>query len=536
MTPTSSSVRPLHPESGDNLFGRFRALIDDGQRPFIHVPDGSTISYADMVAHSGQMANALLDLGVQPGDRVAVQADKSAGVIMLYLACLRCGAVYLPLNTAYTLAELEYFIGDAQPCVVVCSPARLAGLLPVARALGVRHVVTLGADGRSGSLQERAQQQSPDVVDVARAATDLAAILYTSGTTGRAKGAMISHGNLVANAFSLKACWRYTSQDVLLHALPTFHVHGLFVAVHVTLAAGASMILLPGFDPEAVFTHLPAATVFMGVPTFYVRLLRDPRADRRNTDHVRLFVSGSAPLLVETHREWLARTGHAILERYGMTETSIISSNPYGGERVAGTVGLPLPGVTVRIVDLESGVPAPAGSVGMIEVRGPNVFSGYWRKPDKTQAEFRADGFFVTGDVGRFDARGYLHIVGRGTDLVITGGYNVYPKEVETEIDALSGVAESAVIGLRHPDFGEAVTAIVVKREADEGLTEAWILARLRDRLAGYKCPKRVLFVDELPRNTLGKVQKSALRSRYASLYQSDAQAGDSAPEPGNAA
>jgi malonyl-CoA/methylmalonyl-CoA synthetase len=511
----------------DNLYERFNALFGDGQRPFIRRPDGAIITYADLHARSGQLANALLDLGVEPGDRVAVQAEKSAEVILLYLACLRVGAVYLPLNTAYTLAELEYFIADAQPRILVCLPVRLPALLPLARQLGVRHVVTLSPDGQGGSLPERANAAASDCVAVPRSSQDLAAILYTSGTTGRSKGAMLTHGNLAANAFCLKACWRYTADDVLLHVLPTFHVHGLFVAVHITLAAGASMILLPAFSPDSLFAQLPAATVFMGVPTYYLRLLQDPRLDRASVAHLRLMVCGSAPLLAATHRSWQQRTGQAILERYGMTETNINTANPYDGERVPGTVGLPLPGVSVRIVDLDTGVAVDTGSVGMIEVRGPNVFPGYWRKPDKTEAEFRADGYFVTGDLGRFDERGYLHIVGRGRDLVITGGYNVYPREIEAQIDALPGVAESAVVGLPHPDFGEGVTALVVARESVPVLSEAEVLAQLRGRLAGYKCPKRVLFVPELPRNSLGKVQKNVLRETYARLYWPAVQALD---------
>ena len=352
-----------------------------------------------------------------------------------------------------------------------------------------------------------------------RADADLAAILYTSGTTGRSKGAMLTHANLWSNAEVLRTAWRYGAGDVLLHALPIFHIHGLFVAINLTLAAGASLRLLPRFDADAVFAALPGCNVMMGVPTFYVRLLQDKRLTKAATRHVRLFVSGSAPLLADTHREWRERTGHAILERYGMTETGMNASNPYEGERVAGTVGPPLPGVEIRITDPASGALLPAGEMGMIEVRGPNVFAGYWRNPEKTREEFRADGFFITGDLGRFDSRGYLRIVGRGKDLIISGGFNVYPKEVEEELDALPGVAESAVIGLPHPDFGEGVTAVMVAPRRPADLTEAAVLARLRERLAAYKCPKRVLFVDDLPRNTMGKVQKNLLRDTYRDLY-----------------
>jgi malonyl-CoA/methylmalonyl-CoA synthetase len=514
----------------DNLYTRLvGSAPPDPQRIFLRSGEG-LVSYGEAHARSAQLAHALLGLGVEPGDRVAVQVAKSSEAVLLYLACLRAGAVYLPLNGAYTLPELEYFLGDAGPRVLVCDPARLGELLPLAQQLAVRHVVTLAAAGRGGSLSERADAQSGSFLDVPRLPEDLAAILYTSGTTGRSKGAMLSHGNLASNAFALKACWRYTASDELIHALPLFHVHGLFVALNVTLAAGAGLHLLPGFDPGAVLALLPAASVLMGVPTFYTRLLQYPGLTRAACARMRLFISGSAPLLAETHRAFAERTGHAILERYGMTETGMNASNPYDGQRVPGTVGLPLPGVQLRVVDLEQGRPLPAGETGMIEVRGPNVFSGYWRMPDKTRAEFRDDGWFITGDVGLLDARGYLHIVGRGKDLVITGGYNVYPREIEAELDALPGVLESAVIGLPHPDFGEGVTAVVVCKPgaaeapgapvpaATPGLEPA-LLAALRERLAGYKCPKRILFLPELPRNTLGKVQKQLLRERFAGLY-----------------
>ena len=506
----------------ENLYTRLEGLAGESAQPFLHLTDGTTHSYAQMRARSAQFANALLDMGVEPGDRVVAQIDKSADAIYLYLACLRVAAAYVPLNSAYTLAELEYFIADAEPRVLVCTSARLATLLPLAQRLKVAHVVTLDAAGDSGSLRERAHRQPDTSFDVTCGELAPAGILYTSGTTGRSKGAVLSHGNLAANAFALKAAWRFTSQDVLLHALPLFHIHGLFVALNVTLAAGAALILLPNFDPALVFAHLPRASVFMGVPTHYVRLLGEARLDAANTRHMRLFLSGSAPLQPETHRAWAENTGHTILERYGMTETGIITSNPYGGERIAGTVGQPLPGVSVRIVDADTGIAVARGELGMIEVAGPNVFTCYWRRPDKTQAEFRSDGFFVTGDIGRFDERGYLHIVGRGKDLIITGGYNVYPREVESEIDALAGAGESAVFGLPHPDFGEGVTAVIVRAPsaAADGLTEETVLTQLKARLAGYKCPKRVLFIDELPRNTMGKVQKNVLRERYRALYK----------------
>jgi malonyl-CoA/methylmalonyl-CoA synthetase len=489
-------------------------------RPFITGADGRNFSYGDTLQASARLANALLALGVQPGDRVAAQVEKCAEAIFLYLATLRIGAVFLPLNTAYTVHELDYFIGDAQPRVLVCDPARLTALQPVAARLGVGSVQTLGVDGSTGTLPELARLQSAVLADVPRTPCELAAILYTSGTTGRSKGAMLTHDNLWANAEVLRTAWHYRPDDVLLHALPLFHIHGLFVAVNLTLAAGASLVLLPRFEPDLVFTWLPICNVMMGVPTFYVRLLQDARLRRDTVAHLRLFVSGSAPLLAATHREWRVRTGHAILERYGMTETGMNTSNPYEGERVPGTVGPPLPGVELRVVDLETGTPLPRDAVGMIEVRGQNVFAGYWRKPELSRAEFRDDGYFITGDLGQIDSRGYVHIVGRGKDLIITGGYNVYPREIESELDALSGVVESAVIGLPHPDYGEAVTAVAMVSPREAPWTEAEVLDALKQRLAGYKCPKRVLFVTALPRNAMGKVQKSQLREQYQELYE----------------
>jgi malonyl-CoA/methylmalonyl-CoA synthetase len=501
----------------ENLYAAFHLDLADPLKPFLRTPEGRVVTYGELETGSGRMANALTALGVKPGDRVAVQVEKSPEVVLLYLACLRAGAVYLPLNTAYTLAELEYFIGDAEPSLVVCDPKAREGLQAIAARLGGAAVETLDASG-GGGLADLAAAQPARFADVARTGDDLAAILYTSGTTGRSKGAMLTHANLAANARVLMRQWRFTVDDVLLHALPIFHIHGLFVAMNVTLTAGASLILLPKFDPEAMLRLMPEATVMMGVPTFYVRLLQDDRLNRELTGSVRLFVSGSAPLLAETHRQWRERTGHAILERYGMTETGMNTSNPYDGERVAGTVGPPLPGVELRIADPETGTTLAQGEVGMIEVRGPNVFKGYWRMPDKTAAEMRADGFFVTGDLGLIDERGYVQIVGRGKDLIITGGYNVYPKEVESEIDALDGVVESAVIGLPHPDLGEGVTAVVAV-EKGAALEEAAMLRALSERLAGFKRPKRVLFVDDLPRNTMGKVQKAALREKHRDLY-----------------
>ena len=501
----------------DDLLSLFRAAKPLSDKPFIVSADGRVLTYGGLDALSARHANVLVELGVAPGDRVAVQVEKSAEAIALYIACLRAGAVYLPLNTAYTLAELDYFIGDAEPRLVVCAPERAKGVAELAARHGAA-ALTLGVDGLTGSLATRAATASAAFADVARGPGDLAAILYISGTTGRSKGAMLTQRNLASNAVALRDAWRFTADDVLLHALPIFHTHGLFVASNVVLAAGATMIFLPRLDPDQVFRFLPQATAMMGVPTFYTRLLQDPRLNREATAHVRLFVSGSAPLLADTHRQWSERTGHAVLERYGMTETNINTSNPYDGDRVPGLVGPPLPGIELRVTDPETGRPLAAGEIGMIEVRGPNVFPGYWRMPDKTAAEFRADGFFITGDLGTIDARGYVQIVGRGKDLVISGGYNVYPKEIETELDALPGVVESAVIGVPHPDFGEGVTAVLTVRPGAE-VSEADVLASLKQRLANYKLPKRVLVVDELPRNAMGKVQKNLLRDAYRDLY-----------------
>jgi malonyl-CoA/methylmalonyl-CoA synthetase len=489
------------------------------QRPFLRTEHARALSYREALEQSAQLGHALSALGARAGDRVAVQVEKSPGAVLLYLACLRVGAVYLPLNPAYTAAELEYFLTDSEPRVFICTPERYATLAPLAHRVGVQAVATLGTAPEVGSLILSAHAHPSRFENAARGPQDLAAILYTSGTTGRSKGAMLTQRNLLSNASSLAALWEFSARDVLLHALPMFHIHGLFVAINVTLAAGSSMIFLPRFDTETVLRHLPEASVMMGVPTFYLRLLKDPRLSRELTSHCRVFISGSAPLSIDTHRQWLARTGQALLERYGMSETGMNTSNPYRGERVPGSVGVPLPEVSVRITDPGSGAPLASGEIGMIEVQGPNVFAGYWRQPDKTRAEFRDDGYFITGDLGKFDQRGYLYIVGRSKDLVISGGYNIYPKEIEAEIDALPGVLESAVFGVPHPDFGEGVTAAVVRAEGAGPLSEAEALAALRARLAAYKLPKRLIFVDDLPRNSMGKVEKKLLRERYASLY-----------------
>ncbi len=457
-------------------------------RLFLRTPAGRRLTYGEMTRLVDRIAAALAQRGVQPADRVVAQVAKSPEAIALYLACLRLGAVFVPLNTAYTTAEIEYFLGDADPKIAI---GVAQGGVSLADLVG----------NESAAPPARADAQP----------SDLAALLYTSGTTGRSKGAMLTRANLATNATTLAQAWRFSSSDVLLHALPIFHVHGLFVAINTVLACGCSMLFLSKFDADEVVRLLPEATVMMGVPTFYTRLLQLPAFTREAAANIRLFVSGSAPLLAETHREFRERTGHAILERYGMSETLMNTSNPYDGERIAGSVGPALPGVEVRIADPESGV-------GMIEVRGPNVFSGYWRMPEKTAAEFREDGFFITGDLGRFDKRGYLFIVGRAKDLIISGGYNVYPVEVEAELDALDGVAESAVIGVPHPDFGEGVTAVVVPRTG-AALDENALRAALEQRLAKYKLPKRIVFVREMPRNAMGKVQKADLRKRYEDLY-----------------
>jgi malonyl-CoA/methylmalonyl-CoA synthetase len=498
----------------DNLFQRVKTAGIEPARPFVRSPERAPLSYADCFAMAARMAHVLVRHGVRPGDRVAVQVEKSPNAVCLYLACLRAGAVYLPLNTGYTPSELSYFVADAEPSLFVCATRNLE---KISGALPNIALLTLDDDGESGSLIQEAARQPQDFPDADVGMSDLASILYTSGTTGRSKGAMLTHGNLCSNAESLKNTWHFTAEDVLLHALPIFHVHGLFVAINVTLISGASMILLPKFDLDTVFRSLPQASVMMGVPTFYTRLLGDSRLNPQITRNIRLFISGSAPLLAETHREWQVRTGHAILERYGMTETNMNTSNPYDGPRVPGSVGLPLPGVELRITGKE-GVVLPQGEIGLIEVRGPNVFKGYWRMPDKTAAEFRADGFFITGDLGRIDESGYVHILGRDKDLIISGGFNVYPKEIESLIDELPGVMESAVIGLPHRDFGEGVTACVVAGEGS-ALTEMDVLAALAGKLAKFKHPKRVIFVDELPRNTMGKVQKNLIRERFSKLY-----------------
>lgn len=501
----------------NHLFDQIAAQAADASARFLETPAGDLMTYGDLWAKSARLANVLVTLGIVPGDRVAVQVEKSPLALVLYVACLRAGAVFLPLNTAYTPREVSYFLGDAGPKVFICDGSKQAALKEIAVSAGVAHVATMNKDGK-GTIADMAVKAAATFENVERGPDDLAAILYTSGTTGRSKGAMLSHENLASNSKVLAEIWRFTSKDVLIHALPIFHTHGLFVATNIVLMTGGAMIFLSKFDPDEVLRQMPRASAMMGVPTFYTRLLEHPGLTRDATSQIRLFVSGSAPLLAETHRAWKARTGHAILERYGMTETNMNTSNPYDGDRIAGTVGLSLPGVNLRVSDPETGAELAQGEIGMIEVRGPNVFSGYWKMPEKTKAEFRSDGFFITGDLGRVDERGYVHIVGRGKDLIITGGFNVYPKEVETEIDSLPGIVESAVVGVPHPDFGEAVIAVVVANNVCK-LDEPKIMATLEERLAKFKCPKRVFFVADLPRNAMGKVQKNVLRETHGALF-----------------
>ncbi|KCV58270.1 malonate--CoA ligase [Bordetella bronchiseptica] len=481
-------------------------------------------TWNDIDRASACLANLLASLKLPAGARVAVQVEKSPEALLLYLATLRAGLVYLPLNTAYREAEIEYFLGNAEPAVVVCTSTNAGWVRRAAAKAGSAHVYTLDED-RTGTLLQAAAAMPQRFRTVARKADDLAAILYTSGTTGRSKGAMLSHGNLASNARVLHQYWGWREDDVLLHMLPIFHVHGLFVASHGALLAGARMIWLPRLDVDQALRYLPQSTVMMGVPTYYVRLLADARFDRAACANMRLFISGSAPLLTETFADFQARTGQTILERYGMSETVMLTSNPCrpaDGERLGGTVGKALPGVQVRVVD-DAGQAVAAGEIGNVQVRGPNVFSGYWRMPEKTREEFTADGWFKTGDVGRWGGESggravpadYLSIVGRSKDLIISGGYNVYPKEIETVIDEMQGVLESAVIGVPHPDFGEAVVAVVVPR-AGAAIDVAAMQADLKSRIANFKVPKRIHVVDQLPRNTMGKVQKNVLRDTYA--------------------
>jgi len=512
--------------SNHNLFAALRAAFPkDLNAVAVETDEGLRYSWRDLDRATAMMANLLKSLELPAGSRIAVQVDKSVEAMMLYLATLRAGYVFLPLNTAYQSAEIEYFIGNAEPAVVVCSPANFGWVSKIAFKAGTQHVFTLG-DDRTGSLLDRAVHHSDRHQTVSRQADDLAAILYTSGTTGRSKGAMLTHGNMLSNAEMLKDYWGWQSGDVLIHALPIFHVHGLFVAIHGALINGSKMIWMAKFDPQRVIARMPEATVFMGVPTLYVRMLAEPGLTREAVRKMRLFIAGSAPLLLETFNEWQQRTGHTILERYGMSETVMLTSNPYQAdkrygqqsERRGGTVGFPLPGVSLRVLG-DDGKDLPVDEIGGIQVKGPNVFKGYWRMPEKTAEEFTADGYFKTGDVGKVDSRGYVTIVGRSKDLIISGGYNVYPAEIEGYINEMPGVAESALVGVPHPDFGEVGVAVVIAK-AGASLQPEAIVAELKSQLANFKIPKRCFVVPELPRNTMGKVQKNLLRDQYKDLFQ----------------
>ena len=513
------------PTQNSNLFNAIRAAFpDDLSAVAVEADNGKTYSWADLDEQSAQMANLLASLNLPAGSRVAVQVEKSVEAMMLYLATLRAGLVFLPLNTAYQSAEMAYFIGNAEPGVLVCTTKNLPWVSELAKAAGTQHVWTLD-DNQTGTLLELAKTQSPVHTPVLSTSEELAAILYTSGTTGRSKGAMLSHGNLLSNAQTLKNYWGWQQGDVLIHALPIFHVHGLFVAIHGALLNGSKMIWLSKFDPKVVLEHLPKATVFMGVPTLYVRLLGEAGLTREATQNMRLFVAGSAPLLTETFKEWQDRTGHTILERYGMSETGMLTSNPYAlddryaeSERRGGTVGFPLPGVTLRVQD-DEGATLGVDEIGGIQVKGPNVFQGYWRMPEKTAEEFTSDGYFKTGDVGKVDARGYVQIVGRAKDLIISGGYNVYPAEIESFMNDLPGVAESALVGVPHPDFGEVGVAVVIAKPGADLQADALISA-LKSQVANFKVPKKCFVLNELPRNAMGKVQKNLLRDQYKGLFQ----------------
>ena len=515
--------------SNQNLFAALRAAFPaDLEQIAVETMSASgeplLYSWRDLDRASARIANLLAALELPEGSRIAVQVEKSVEAMLLYLATLRAGHVFLPLNTAYQSAEIEYFVGNAEPAVVVCTPGNFGWVSKIAFTAGTQHVFTLG-DDRTGSLLERAAHFGDDHVPAARGADDLAAILYTSGTTGRSKGAMLTHGNLLSNAVMLKDYWGWVPGDVLIHALPIFHVHGLFVAIHAALLNGSKMIWLAKFDPRAAIAAMARATVFMGVPTLYVRMLAEQGLTPEAARHMRLFISGSAPLLIETFQEWQQRTGHTILERYGMSETIMLTSNPYQAdarhgdqdERRGATVGFPLPGVGLRVVD-DANQDLPVGEIGNIQVRGPNVFQGYWRMPEKTAEEFTQDGWFKTGDVGKVDERGYVSIVGRSKDLIISGGYNVYPAEIEGYINELPGVAESALVGVPHPDFGEVGVAVVIAKPGAQLDGEA-IITALKSQLANFKIPKRCFVATELPRNTMGKVQKNLLREQHKGLF-----------------
>ena len=507
----------MSPRENHNLYHLFESVFPpDSARALVQTTRGDVYSYAEVQQESARLANYLTSLGARPGDRVTVQVDKSVQVLCLYLACLRAGLVYHPLNTAYQASELAYFLGDARPRIVVCAAHALPLFESLATQAGVETLCTLESDG-SGSLSTAAAKCASAFDTVARGPNDLAALLYSSGTTGRPKGIMLTHANLASNGLALVKIWGFTAADVLLHALPVFHVHGLFVAINCVLLSGARMIWLDKFDAAGVISVLPRCSVMMGVPTYYTRLLAEPGFGRQSCGGMRLFISGSAPLLAETFSEFQQRTGHTILERYGMSETGMNTSNPLQGERRAGTVGPPLPGVEVRVVDAQ-GKNLPAGEAGDLQVRGPNVFPGYWQMPDKTREDFTDDGFFNTGDKGCISQDGYVSIVGRAKDMIICGGLNVYPKEIEQALDSLEGVRESAVIGVPHADFGEAVVAVIVA-DGEAAPDEAAIIEFSRAQMANFKVPKRVFFQPELPRNAMGKVQKNLLRERYRDSF-----------------
>ncbi len=497
------------------LFDRLFKCHQGETKPFLIFPDGSQQSYDCFLRKTARFANAIQSLGILVGDRLAAQIEKSPEALALYAACIQSGVVFLPLNRSYTPAEVSYFVGDSGAKLIVADEN--FDLVDVAREHGAT-LVRLNADG-SGSFFDLSQNTSDEFLAVARGADDVAAFLYTSGTTGRSKGAMLTQNNLLSNAEALVNEWQFDEHDVLLHALPIFHTHGLFVATNTILLAKATMIFLPKFSTDMVIDALPAASSMMGVPTFYTRLLDDPRLTSKLTSHMRLFISGSAPLLAETHVQFESRTGHRILERYGMTETNMNTSNPYLGERRAGTVGMALPGVDIKITSPDTGKMLADGEIGQIEVRGPNVFVGYWNMPEKTREELREDGFFITGDLGQIDKSGYLQIVGRNKDLIISGGYNIYPKEIELLLDDQPGVLESAVIGAPHPDFGESVIGVLVadgSRDIDLDLIEV----ALSESLARFKQPRKMFVVKSLPRNTMGKVQKNMLREEFGSAFQ----------------
>ncbi|HJU70535.1 MAG TPA: malonyl-CoA synthase [Paucimonas sp.] len=501
-----------------NLYALFESHFPaDKSACCIETHDGLIYSWRDLDHATARIANLLVSLKLPKDARVAVQVEKSPEALILYLATIRAGYVYLPLNTAYRAAEIEYFIADAEPAVVVCSPLNFGWVSKIAFKADVKHVFTLSED-RHGSLLARATHHADRFETAIKQSDDLAAILYTSGTTGRSKGAMLTHHNLASNAKVLQDYWQWQPGDVLLHTLPLFHVHGLFVASHGALLNGSKMIFLPRFDSAQVVRYLSHSTIFMGVPTYYVRLLAEPSFDQTVCTKMRLFVSGSAPLLIDTFNKFTRCTGHTILERYGMSETTMLASNPCDGKRVGGTVGLPLSGISIRVVKENADhdpVPCNIDEIGEIQASGPNVFKGYWRMPDKTAEEFTVDGYFKTGDVGKFDKDGYLSIVGRSKDLIISGGYNVYPKEIESFIDEINGIVESAVIGIPHSDYGEAVIAVVVAKP-DARLSEQQIIAALKGKIANFKVPKRIFFSSELPRNTMGKIQKNLLRDRFS--------------------